>query len=176
MTVAQRGEIQSSQDPVAIAKRERRYHNALGDQPVGDVQLPHDLQGLRVDRRCARRVGPFFLLVQRQNIMTSLTQRRGEHQARRAATNNNHFSFVGQQYFSFNRLSSSVVRSARARIGLWTVRVVSRASSRMPLPDPDAAPRPLSNNRAPRLHQNRASGPAASRSKSLSIRSALARS
>jgi hypothetical protein len=68
--------------------------------------------------------------------MTSLTHRRGEHQARRAATNNNHFSFVGQHYFSFNRLSSSVVRSARARIRLWTVRVVSRASSRMPLPDP----------------------------------------
>jgi hypothetical protein len=72
--------------------------------------------------------------------MTSPTQRRGEHRARRAATNNNHFSFVGQHYFSFNRLSSSVVRSARARIRLWTVRVVSRASSQMPLPDARAGP------------------------------------
>ena len=75
--------------------------------------------------------------------MTSPTQRRGERQARRAATNNDHFSFVGQHYFSFNRLSSSVVRSAGARIGWWTVRVVSRrrVGSRSPtlVEQPDTA-------------------------------------
>jgi hypothetical protein len=33
--------------------------------------------------------------------MTSLTQRRGEHQARRAATNNNDFGLFGRHRFSF---------------------------------------------------------------------------
>jgi hypothetical protein len=86
--------------------------------------------------------------------MTSPTQRRGEHQARRAATNNDHFSFVGQHYFSFNRLSSSVVRSAGARIRLWTVRVVSRR--RVGCHSPTLVEQP----HTARAH-HRASGPAA---------------
>jgi hypothetical protein len=132
----QRGEVQSRQDPVAIAKRERRYDDALGDQPISDIQLPQDLQGLRVDRRGPRIVGAFLLPVQCQDVMTRLAQDRGQHQARRATTHNNDFDFLGQHHFSFESpqgwwfsgdfFPPSVMRSARARIRRWTVRMVSR--------------------------------------------------